>query len=106
MEKAAELYGKATSESGNRETFLELFDKDKEMLIKLGVPDISEEARQLLDRADVIIAKGQGNFETLNGCGLNIYYLFLCKCDWFVRLFNAKPLEGMFVNERRVTPLR
>ena len=70
------------------------------------LPDISEEARQLLDRADVIIAKGQGNFETLNGCGLNIYYLFLCKCDWFVRLFNAKPLEGMFVNERRVTPLR
>ncbi len=39
------------------------------------LPDISEEARQLLDRADVIIAKGQGNFETLNGCGLNIYYL-------------------------------
>ena len=35
--KAAELYGKATSESGNRETFLEMFDKDKEMLIKLGV---------------------------------------------------------------------
>ena len=29
MEKAAELYGKATSESGNRETFLEMFDKDK-----------------------------------------------------------------------------
>ena len=36
MEKAAELYGKATSESGNRETFLEMFDKDKEMLIKYG----------------------------------------------------------------------
>lgn len=70
------------------------------------LPDISEEARQLLDSADVIIAKGQGNFETLNGCGLNIYYLFLCKCDWFVRLFHAQPLEGMFVNERRVTPLR
>lgn len=70
------------------------------------LPDISKEARQLLDSADVIIAKGQGNFETLNGCGLNIYYLFLCKCDWFVRLFNAEPLEGMFVNERRVKPLR
>ena len=39
MEKAAELYGKATSESGNRETFLEMFDKDKEMLIKLGVDE-------------------------------------------------------------------
>lgn len=39
MEKAAELYGKATSESGNRETFLEMFDKDKEMLIKLGIDE-------------------------------------------------------------------
>ena len=31
MEKAAELYGKAASESGNRETFLDMFDKDKEL---------------------------------------------------------------------------
>ena len=37
MEKAAELYGKAASESGNRETFLDMFDKDKETLIKLGI---------------------------------------------------------------------
>ena len=39
MEKAAELYGKAASESGNRETFLEMFDKDKETLIKLGIDE-------------------------------------------------------------------
>ena len=39
MEKAAELYGKATSESGNRETFLDMFDKDKETLIKLGIDE-------------------------------------------------------------------
>lgn len=37
MEKVAELYRKATSESGNRETFLDMFDKDKETLIKLGI---------------------------------------------------------------------
>ena len=39
MEKAAELYGKAASESGNRETFLDMFDKDKETLIKLGIDE-------------------------------------------------------------------
>ncbi|WP_129618767.1 tetratricopeptide repeat protein [Bacteroides stercoris] len=39
MEKATELYGKAASESGNRETFLEMFDKDKETLIKLGIDE-------------------------------------------------------------------
>ena len=43
-------------------------------------PGISPEAKELLDSADILLAKGQGNFETLNGCGLNIYYLFLCKC--------------------------
>ena len=62
---------------------------------------ISTHARELLYNADVIIAKGQGNYETLHGCGLNIYYLFLCKCDWFQQLFHAKLLQGMFINEKR-----
>lgn len=70
------------------------------------LPDISEEARHLLDTADVILAKGQGNFETLNDCGLNIYYLFLCKCEWFQKIFHTRPLQGMFVNERRTIPDR
>ena len=65
------------------------------------LPSVSEEARGLLSRADLILSKGQGNFETLNGCGLNIYYLFLCKCELFQRRFHAKPLEGMFLNELR-----
>lgn len=64
--------------------------------------DVSQETLDLLKNADVIISKGQGNFETLHGCGLNIYYLFLCKCDWFVRLFQAEMFQGMFVNEKRV----
>lgn len=63
---------------------------------------ISEEARELLNSADLIISKGQGNFETLHGSGLNIYYLFLCKCEWFQQQFHARPLEGMFLNERRI----
>lgn len=62
--------------------------------------DISDEARRIIYEADVIISKGQGNFETIHGCGLNIYYLFLCKCDWFVRKFRAKRFQGMFVNEK------
>lgn len=70
------------------------------------MPGISEEAKALLNQADLILAKGQGNFETLNDCGLNIYYLFLCKCQWFQKLFHAEPLQGMFVNERRAIPNR
>lgn len=66
------------------------------------LPHISREAREALESADLIIAKGQGNYETLHDCGLNIYYLFLCKCKWFQYQFNAKPLQGMFINERRI----
>lgn len=67
--------------------------------------EISEEARALLSDADVIISKGQANFETLSGYGLNIYYLFLCKCDYFTRRFRVPRLTGMLVNEHRLPPL-
>jgi len=63
---------------------------------------ISTEAEESIRSADVVISKGQGNFESLNGCGLNIYYLFLCKCDWFVRRFQMKRLTGVLINDRNL----
>lgn len=66
------------------------------------IPGINSESRELLYQADVILAKGQGNFETLNDCDLNVYYLFLCKCDLFQRRFHAENLQGMFLNEHRL----
>lgn len=63
---------------------------------------LSGEARQVIGSADIVISKGQGNFETLYGCGLNIYYLFLCKCEWFTKRFGMERLKGVFVNERDV----
>lgn len=63
---------------------------------------INQEAKTLIQGADVLLAKGQGNFETLHQCGLNIYYLFLCKCQWFTTHFHARHLQGMFVNEKRI----
>lgn len=64
---------------------------------------LSDEARHVLGDADLIISKGQGNFETIHGCGLNIYYLFLCKCEWFVKRFGLERLKGIFINEIRVS---
>lgn len=61
---------------------------------------ISAPARTAMDEADVILSKGQGNFETLHGCGMNIYYLFLCKCDWFSMNLDLPKLSGVFENER------
>ena len=67
--------------------------------------ECSLQAQTVLREADVIIAKGQANFETLHGCGYNIYYLFLCKCEYFVRRFQVPQHTGMFVNERRLPAL-
>ena len=64
------------------------------------VEEISEEAKKVLDEADVIISKGQGNFETLRKCGRNIYYIFLCKCDLFANTFHVPKLTGMLINEK------
>lgn len=65
------------------------------------LPDLSKKARNCLESADVIISKGQGNFETLYGCGLNIYYLLLCKCDYFMKKFNVPHLGSIFKKERQ-----
>lgn len=64
--------------------------------------EINKEAREVIDEADLIIAKGQGNFETLFGSGKNIYYIFLCKCDVFTKRFSIDKYKGIFVNERNV----
>lgn len=64
--------------------------------------ELPGETREVLDKADLILAKGQGNFESLHGCGKNIYYLFLCKCELFSQRFQVEQFQGMLVNEKRV----
>ena len=64
------------------------------------IPWLSAEAKAEMDEADILIAKGQGNFESLHGCGLNIYYLFLCKCQWFMERFGLPQYSGVFINEK------
>lgn len=63
---------------------------------------ISEKARRTLQAADVIISKGQGNFESLYGEGMNPYYLFLCKCELFVRRFGLEQYTSVFAKEERI----
>lgn len=67
------------------------------------VPDrLSDEALQILKAADVVISKGQGNFESLMGEGINPYYIFLCKCELFVHRFGLKRYESVFAKEERL----
>ncbi len=64
---------------------------------------LTEEGKEIVDSADLILAKGQGNFESLHGCGKNIYYLFLCKCRHFSSQFGVERFQGMLINEKRVS---
>lgn len=61
---------------------------------------LSHEAKQAMDHADVIIAKGMGNTETLFGSGYPIYYAFLVKCRHFVNIFKKPLMTPMLVKEQ------
>lgn len=61
---------------------------------------LSEEADTALNTADVVIAKGMGNTETMFGCGLNVYYAFLIKCQRFVTVFGQPMFTPMLVKEK------
>ena len=66
------------------------------------LPEIlGEEAKNAMETADVILSKGMANTETLYGSGYNIYYVFLVKCDKFMRIFQKDLMTPMFIGERK-----
>ena len=64
------------------------------------LPALGQEAKAAIAQADVILAKGQGNAETMLGCGYNVYYAFLVKCIRFQELFHKPSFTPMLVRER------
>lgn len=62
---------------------------------------LGEEMRREIENSDVILAKGQANFESMIGCGLNVYYNFLCKCRKFCKILHVEQFTGMFLNDLR-----
>ncbi|VGO17133.1 hypothetical protein PDESU_05728 [Pontiella desulfatans] len=55
----------------------------------------SPDFRALFDQADMIISKGQGNFETLQESGREIFFLMKVKCD-VVALETGLPLGSIY----------
>lgn len=58
--------------------------------------------KEIFEGADVIISKGQGNFETLRYCNRNVYYIFMCKCKMFADRFGVEQFSPMFINDKRM----
>ena len=63
---------------------------------------IGQELKDAMEKADVILSKGSGNFESLAGCGLNIYYLFMCKCKRVAKLLGCENMTGQFLREKQI----
>ncbi|MCD7812783.1 MAG: ARMT1-like domain-containing protein [Lachnospiraceae bacterium] len=59
------------------------------------LPELSTQAKGIWENAEVIIAKGQANYETLRLCETNIYFIFLCKCEMFCRSFQVPRYTGI-----------
>ena len=62
---------------------------------------LSQEAAAAISGADMILAKGMANAETMLGCGYNVYYAFLVKCQRFVAHFGKPMFTPMLVKERQ-----
>lgn len=58
----------------------------------------SKEFRECFAHADLIIAKGQGNYETLSGCEKNIFFLLKAKCPVISGHVGCEP--GSFIVKR------
>lgn len=60
---------------------------------------VSRETIDAMNAADVILAKGMGNTETLYGEGYPVYYAFLIKCKRFEQVFGKPHMTPMFLKE-------
>lgn len=67
---------------------------------------IGDDLKEALKKADVILSKGSGNMESLVGCGLNIYYIFMCKCRRMSKILGCENMSGQFLREKTLPKLK
>lgn len=80
----------------------ELMENGLEYVAGTDLKRLPEAVRERISNAKLVIAKGQGNFETLTGCGLNVYYLFLSKCAGYTQWYGFERFSGVLANDRRM----
>ncbi len=62
--------------------------------------EASENMKDILNKADIIISKGQGNFESLSGSALDIYFLLTIKCDIVAKYTHLHIGDKIFTKKR------
>lgn len=61
--------------------------------------DCSAEFRRLWEEADLVIAKGQGNYETLSDVSKHLFFLFMVKCPLVAEMAGA-PVGSLVISEK------
>ena len=66
-----------------------------------GVPleQATKRFREIFEAADLIIAKGQANYETLRTTGRECYYLLRAKCEYMAGQLGVKPRGLVLLKE-------
>ena len=80
----------------------ELMENGLEYVAGTDLNRVPEAVLERIHNAKLVIAKGQGNFETLTGCGLNVYYLFLSKCAGYTQWYGFERFSGVLANDKRM----
>jgi len=55
-----------------------------------------EAFKRLFERADIVISKGQGNFEALSDCGRDVFFLLKAKCAMIAKRLEVKIGDYVF----------
>lgn len=64
--------------------------------------EASPEFINILNEADVIIAKGQGNFEALSDSDVDVFYLLKAKCPMIARRLGTSVQSYVFVHSSNI----
>ena len=66
-----------------------------------ALEQVSKEFKEMFDSSDLVIAKGQGNFETLFDADRKIYFLFKIKCEPIAELCGHPAGTGILYLKKR-----
>ncbi len=58
--------------------------------------ECSQTFLDIFNAADIVISKGQGNYETLSDCGRDIFFLLKAKCPVIARVLAVKQNDYIF----------
>lgn len=62
---------------------------------------VSDEFRKVFEAADLLLAKGHGNFETCSNLPYNIYFLLIAKCNVVAQELGVKTGEIVFKHQQK-----